>query len=92
MPDAVATWGMRQVANAFALAFALAAPFVIVSVLYNLTLGIINRAMPQMMVVFVGAPVIVGGGIVILLVMAPTILSLWVDALSGFLANPFGGV
>ncbi|MEM6587620.1 MAG: flagellar biosynthetic protein FliR [Pseudomonadota bacterium] len=90
-PSAVSSWGIRQVANAFALAFALAAPFVIVSVLYNLTLGIINRAMPQMMVVFVGAPVIVGGGIVILLVMAPTILALWADALGGFMANPFGG-
>lgn len=89
--SAVSVWGIRQVANAFALAFSLAAPFVIVSVLYNLTLGVINRAMPQMMVVFVGAPVITGGGIVILLVMAPTILSIWIGALSGFMANPFGG-
>ena len=89
--SSVSLWGMRQVANAFALAFSLAAPFVIISVLYNLTLGIINRAMPQMMVVFVGAPVITGAGIVILLVMAPTMLSLWADALGHFMANPFGG-
>lgn len=91
-PDAssVSVWGMAQVANAFALAFTLAAPFVIVSVLYNLTLGIINRAMPQMMVVFVGAPVITGAGIAILLVMAPTMLSLWAEALGGFMSNPFG--
>lgn len=91
-PDAssVSVWGMAQVANAFALAFTLAAPFVIVSVLYNLTLGIINRAMPQMMVVFVGAPVITGAGIAILLVMAPTMLTLWAEALGGFMANPFG--
>ena len=91
-PDAasVSVWGMAQVANAFALAFTLAAPFVIVSVLYNLTLGIINRAMPQMMVVFVGAPVITGAGIAILLVMAPTMLTLWADALGGFMTNPFG--
>lgn len=92
-PDAgaVSEWGVQQVAGAFALAFSLAAPFVIVSTLYNLTLGIINRAMPQMMVVFVGAPVITGGGIVLLLVMAPTILSLWIDALSGFMSRPLGG-
>lgn len=89
--SSVSLWGMRQVANAFALAFSLAAPFVIISVLYNLTLGIINRAMPQMMVVFVGAPVITGAGIVILLVMAPTMLTLWADALGHFMANPFGG-
>ncbi|WP_371225002.1 flagellar biosynthetic protein FliR [Roseovarius sp. 2305UL8-3] len=93
MPDAsaVSLWGVRQVAGAFALAFTLAAPFVIVSVLYNLTLGIINRAMPQMMVVFVGAPVITLGGLFLLLLLAPTMLTLWVDALHGFIANPFGG-
>lgn len=87
---ALADWGMRQVASAFALAVTLAAPFLIVSVLYNLTLGIINRAMPQMMVVFVGAPVITAIGIVLLLMLAPTILGIWISALQGFVINPFG--
>lgn len=89
--DAVTFWGVRQIAGAFALAFTLAAPFLIISVLYNLTLGIINRAMPQMMVVFVGAPVITLGGLYLLFLTAPTMLSLWVTALNGFLENPFGG-
>jgi len=87
----VGQWGMRQVGGAFALAFTLAAPFVIVSVLYNLTLGIINRAMPQLMVVFVGAPVITGLGLLFLFLLAPTILTLWAAALEAFLANPFKG-
>lgn len=89
--DIVTAWGVRQISGAFALAFTLAAPFVIVSLLYNLTLGIINRAMPQMMVVFVGAPVITFGGLALLFLLAPTMLSLWVEALHGFIANPFGG-
>jgi len=89
--NAVSLWGVRQVAGAFALAFTLAAPFVIASVIYNLTLGVINRAMPQMMVVFVGAPVITMGGLFLLFLLAPTMLSLWIDALHGFIANPFGG-
>jgi flagellar biosynthetic protein FliR len=91
-PDvsAVSDWGVRQVTNTFALAFSLAAPFVIVSVLYNLTLGIINRAMPQMMVVFVGAPVITGAGVALLLVMAPVMLSIWVEELGHFMVDPFG--
>ncbi|RKF13098.1 type III secretion protein [Roseovarius spongiae] len=88
---ALSQWGVAQVSNAFALAFSLAAPFVIVSLLYNLTLGIINRAMPQMMVVFVGAPVITFGGLFLLFLLAPTMLTLWMEALDGFLANPFGG-
>lgn len=93
LPEAasVGQWGLRQVAGAFALAFTLAAPFVIVSVLYNLTLGIINRAMPQLMVVFVGAPVITGLGLLFLFLLAPTILTIWTAALEAFLANPFGG-
>jgi flagellar biosynthetic protein FliR len=92
MPEAaaVSVWGIRQVAGAFALAFTLAAPFVIVSVIYNITLGVINRAMPQMMVVFVGAPVITGAGIALLFLLAPTMLTLWIEALLGFVANPFG--
>ncbi len=89
--SAVSLWGVRQVAGAFALAFTLAAPFVIVSVLYNLTLGVINRAMPQMMVVFVGAPVITFGGLFLLFLLAPTMLTIWAEALNAFIANPFGG-
>lgn len=92
LPEAsnVADWGIRQVSAAFALAFTLAAPFVIVSVIYNVALGVINRAMPQMMVVFVGAPVITGMGLLMLFLLAPTMLELWIKALEAFVVNPFG--
>jgi len=88
---ALSDWGIHQVAKAFSLAFTLASPFIIVSVLYNLTLGVINRAMPQLMVAFVGAPVITAGGLILLFLLAPLMLSRWRDALSLFLANPFAG-
>ncbi|MBE0454794.1 MAG: flagellar biosynthetic protein FliR [Roseovarius sp.] len=88
---AVAEWGIARVAHAFGFAFTLAAPFVIASTLYNLTLGIINRAMPQLMVVFVGAPAITGAGLVLLMLLAPTMLGLWAGALGSFLADPLGG-
>ncbi|MDW3223521.1 MAG: flagellar biosynthetic protein FliR [Paracoccaceae bacterium] len=83
-------WGVAQVARAFTLAFTLAAPFVILSVLYNFALGAINKAMPQLMVAFVGAPLITAGGLFLLLMSAPLILSVWVDAMDVFLRNPFG--
>ena len=83
-------WGVDQVSNSFVLAFRLAAPFVIVSVLYNLTLGVINRAMPQLMVSFVGAPVITLGGLILLMLLSPLMLSVWVDALGDYSALPFG--
>ncbi|VAV97086.1 Flagellar biosynthesis protein FliR [hydrothermal vent metagenome] len=93
LPDAasVSMWGVRRVASTFALAFTLAAPFVIVSVLYNLTLGIINRAMPQLMVIFVGAPVITATGLILLMLLAPIMLTVWVQAFATFIDNPFGG-
>jgi flagellar biosynthetic protein FliR len=93
LPDAgsVSMWGIQRISSAFALAFTLAAPFVIVSVLYNLTLGIINRAMPQLMVVFVGAPVITATGLILLMLLAPTMLNIWIRALQVFISNPFGG-
>ena len=61
----------------FSLAFALSMPFIVASFLYNLTLGVINKAMPQLMVAFVGAPVITGGSLVVLLLSIVVILSSW---------------
>jgi flagellar biosynthetic protein FliR len=82
-------WGLTQIRQAFALAFTLAAPFVVLSVLYNLALGAINKAMPQLMVAFVGAPVITAGGLFVLCLASPLILQSWIEALDLFLANPF---
>ncbi len=91
-PDAgvLADWGRAHVSQAFRLAFTLAAPFVILSMLYNLMLGVINKAMPQLMVSFVGAPVITLGAITLLFATAPILLTVWTSALDGFLSNPFG--
>lgn len=86
----ISQWGVTQVAQAFSLAFTLAAPFVILSVLYNFALGAINRAMPQLMVAFVGAPLITFGGLALLFVAAPYMLSVWLQAMDTFMADPFG--
>lgn len=88
-PSDLFAWGIAQITRSFSLAFTLAAPFLLVSLLYNLTLGVINRAMPQLMVAFVGAPVITFGGLLLLMLLAPVMLSVWVEALSSFAASPF---
>lgn len=88
--EAVISAGTAEVARAFSLGFRLAAPFLIASLVYNVVLGVINRAMPQLMVSFVGAPAITAGGLLILLLTAPILLGLWMTAFSGFMANPFG--
>ncbi len=91
VPDAgsVAQWGIHRISDAFALAFTLAAPFVIVSVVYNVTLGVINRAMPQMMVVFIGAPVITFMGLTLLFLLSAIMLRLWVEGFQAFMISPF---
>jgi len=91
-PSIASEWGVKQIARAFTLAFTLAAPFVILSVLYNFALGAINRAMPQLMVAFVGAPVITLGGLALLMVSAPFMLVVWLEAMDRFMANPFGPI
>jgi flagellar biosynthetic protein FliR len=84
----IAAWGTARVAQAFALGFSMAAPFVIAAFAYNLALGAINRAMPQLMVAFVGAPAITAGGLFILMLAAPTILTFWSGRLDLVLADP----
>ncbi len=94
LPDAgvLADWGVAQIAHGFALAVTLAMPFVIASLIYNLALGVINRAMPQLMVALVGAPAITAGGLILLLLAAPAMLSIWSDWMIAILANPFEAV
>lgn len=91
-PDAetIRGWSIAHVAHAFAIAFGLAAPFVIASAVYNVALGAINRAMPQLMVSFVGAPALTLGALALLAIAAPAALSLWLGMLDALLADPFG--
>ncbi|PIE14247.1 MAG: flagellar biosynthesis protein FliR [Rhodobacterales bacterium] len=84
-------WGVAQISQAFSMGFTLAAPFLIASLIYNVALGVINRAMPQLMVAFVGAPAITAGALILMFLVMPLMLSVWSDAMSAFTENPFGG-
>lgn len=88
--ESVMALGVEEVSKAFAFGFTLSAPFVVASLIYNVTLGVINRAMPQLMVSFVGAPAITAGGLLLMMIVAPVLLSIWLAAFNDFLANPFG--
>jgi flagellar biosynthesis protein FliR len=91
-PQVIADAGLREVTRCFGLAFTLAAPFVIASLIYNVTLGVINRAMPQLMVAFIGAPAITAGGLILLMLSAPVLLTVWSQALFAFMDAPFGAL
>ncbi len=83
-------WGLQQVVQATVLAFSLAAPFVIASMIYNLALGVINRAMPQMPVSLVGAPVLTAGALILMALIVPLMLVVWKEGFDAFLSNPLG--
>ena len=92
MPGAAdaAAFGLARVAQAFGLAFTLAAPFAAAAMLYTLATGVINRAMPQFMVALVGAPALSFGALALLLLTAPALLAIWQSAMNAALADPFG--
>lgn len=87
---AIRDWSVSHIGSAFALGFSLAAPFVVAGLVYNVALGAINRAMPQLMVSFVGAPAMTAGALLLLLLAAPAGLAIWLAALGGVLSDPFG--
>ena len=84
----IAWFGVALGKAGFDMAFSLAAPFILAAFLYNVALGLINRAMPQLMVAFVGAPAITGITLILLLLSAPVSLAVWHAALDARLAEP----
>ena len=84
----MANYSSHLVARTFSLAFQLAAAALTATLLYNIILGVINRAMPQLLVSFVGAPAITAGGLLILYLMAPTIMDVWLVFLADIIAIP----
>lgn len=92
LPSAADTvsWLMPAMSRTFEMAFLAAMPFVAASLIYNLTLGVINKAMPQLMVAFVGAPAITLGALALLWLTAPLILSIWLETLQNVSRSPFG--
>jgi flagellar biosynthesis protein FliR len=89
--DDVAGWVVTRASQAFGLAFAMAAPFALAALIYNAAMGVINRAMPQLMVALVGAPAITGASAVLLFLAAPLILTVWKTTMVAVLADPIGG-
>lgn len=63
----------------------LSLPFLAVGFLVNIGLGFVNRAMPQIPVFFVGQPLIIGVGFLLLSLLIPTMIFSWYEALQQFL-------
>lgn len=83
----------RTVATAFRVGVQLAAPFLVFGILFNLGLGILSRLMPQMQVFFVGLPLSILLGFLILLVVVGAMMTTFLGHLEGVLRAlaPNGG-
>ncbi|MEM7497699.1 MAG: flagellar biosynthetic protein FliR [Pseudomonadota bacterium] len=88
---AVADWSAARIAETFALGLGLATPFVLAGFAYNLTLGALSRAMPQLLVALVGAPLLVGIGLAALWLSLPDLFARWEEARAAVAVDPLGG-
>ena len=71
-------------ARSFVLAMVLAAPFILGGFLFQALSGVINKVMPSLPVVFIGAPGSILLALAALVVLAPLMVGLWADALLSF--------
>ncbi len=76
----------RAVAYAFSIALRIAAPFILLGLVFNTGLGVLARLMPQIQIFFVGIPLQLIGGMAVLFTVVASILVFWLsrfqDALS----------
>ena len=88
----LAEWTTARVSEVFSLGLSLALPFVAIGFAYNLALGALSRAMPQLLVALVGAPLLIGLGLIVLYISLPEMLARWGVVLANVLADPLGGL
>jgi len=75
----------RTVAGAFRIGVQLSAPFLVFGLLFNLGLGLLSRLMPQMQVFFVGMPLSIMAGLVILLIVITAMMGTYLDGFEAVL-------
>ncbi|MEJ2626489.1 MAG: flagellar biosynthetic protein FliR [Pseudolabrys sp.] len=75
------------VAVAFRIGIQLSAPFLVFGLLFNLGLGVLSRLMPQMQVFFIGLPLSIMLGLLLLLVVIGAMMGTFVHYFEGVLAS-----
>jgi flagellar biosynthetic protein FliR len=83
----VARLAIGALARGFALAVQISAPFIVFAVLFNLGLGVLSRLMPQMQVFFIGLPVTIIVGMLVLVAVIGTMMHLFLEDVGSFLSG-----
>jgi flagellar biosynthesis protein FliR len=79
----VAALAMRAFAMAFKIGIQLSAPFIVFGLVFNLGLGLLARLMPQMQVYFVGVPLSILAGFLILALVLASLMGVFLDYFGG---------
>ena len=77
----------QVIAAAFRIGVQLSAPFLVFGLLFNLGLGVLSRLMPQMQVFFIGLPLSIMLGLLLLLLVIGAMMGTFVDYLQGVLGS-----
>ncbi len=81
----IAALATRAFAAAFKIGIQLSAPFIVFGIVFNLGLGVLARLMPQMQVYFVGVPLSIFAGFLILAAVLATMMGTFLDYFAGVL-------
>jgi flagellar biosynthetic protein FliR len=81
----IASLTVQTIASAFRLGVQLSAPFIVFGLLFNFGLGILSRLMPQMQVFFVGLPLSILIGFVVLILVLGTMMTVYLGYIEGVL-------
>jgi flagellar biosynthesis protein FliR len=75
----------RTIASAFRIGVQLSAPFLVFGMLFNIALGLLSRLMPQMQVFFVGMPLSILAGLIILVLVIGAMMTTYLVYVEGVL-------
>ena len=73
----------KTIGGAFRVGVQLSAPFLVFGLLFNLALGILSRLMPQMQVFFVGMPLSILAGFLILIFVVSAMMAVFLGYVGG---------
>lgn len=77
----------RIIATAFRIGIQLAAPFLVFGLLFNLGLGVLSRLMPQMQVFFIGLPLSIVLGFLLLVLVLGAMMGTFTGYIEGVLGQ-----
>lgn len=88
LPDGdSAALAVQAVAQAFALALRLAAPFVLATIVWHVAVGLLARLVPRVQIYFAAMPGQILGGLVLMAALAAALLATWQDAVRASFAT-----